>query len=150
MTQTNPKELVINLLKDNISVLDDSAQAINGIVAGTWYDTRVLGTNKWMVTVGPIIGGNLAPNDIGANNWLVKNILVVNIWVPILESSDYTPEKLRYSIKEELKRLLKLELVDPATDIRFLHLMNWREIDDRENDILRTELSIDLEWNETP
>lgn len=145
---TNPKTLIINLLKSNISVLNDSSGAIAGIVAGTWYDKHILGDNKWIVTVGPTISAPMAPDDIGANTWNLKNILVVNIWVPILENMDYTPERLRFSLKEEVKRLLMAKLIDPAGDVRFLHLSNWRDLDDRENDILRIECTVEVEWNE--
>ncbi len=147
--QTNPKTMVINFLKNNVLVYEDgNGTQITGIVAGTWYDKRVLGNNKWMITVGPTINANLAPNDIGANTWGMKNTLVVNIWVPILENPSYTPERLRFSLKEEVKRLLKAKLVDPAGDVRFLHLSNWRDLDDIENDILRIECTVEVEWNE--
>ena len=149
MTQTNPKTLIISLLKDLILVYEDGpGPQITGIVAGTWYDKEILGADKWMVTVGPTIGGDLAPDDVGANTWNLKNTLVVNIWVPILENASYTPERLRFSIKEEIKRLLKAKLVDPAGDVRFLHLSNWRDLDDRENDMLRIECTVQVEWNE--
>ncbi len=145
---TNPKTLIINLLKNNISVEDDLSQAVTGIVAGTWYSKRVLGTHKWMVTVGPTLNANLAPNALGAPTWGMSNVLVVNIWVPILENLEYRPERMRFSLKEEVKRLLMAKLVDPAGDIRFLHLKSWMDIDDIENDMLRIELTIEVEWEE--
>ena len=151
MSQTNPKTLIISLLKDLILVYDDTTPVpvlVPGVVAGTWYDAQILGDKKWMVTVGPTIGGDLAPNDIGANTWGLKNTLVVNIWVPILENANYTSERLRFSIKEEIKRLLMAKLVDPAGDVRFLHLSNWRDLDDRENDMLRIECTVQVEWQE--
>jgi len=148
MSLTNPKVMIINFLNGNISVVDDSAGAIAGKVAGTWYDAKILGTDKWMITVGPTINSTMRPDDIGAINWRMRNILVVNIWVPILENQDYTPERLRFSLKEEVKRLLMAQLVDPAADIKYLHLSNWRDLDDRENDILRIECTVEIEWQE--
>lgn len=146
---TDPKALIITLLKNNILVYEDgNGTQITGVVAGTWYDKQILGADKWMVTVGPTIGGDLAPDDVGANTWNLKNTLVVNIWVPVLENANYTPERLRFSIKEEIKRLLKAKLVDPVGDVRFLHLSSWRDLDDRENDMLRVECTVQVEWYE--
>lgn len=144
---TNPKTLIINLLKNNILVYEDgNGTQITGIVAGTWYDARVLGDKKWMITIGPTINSTMRPDDLGAINWRMQNVLAVNIWVPILENPNYTPERLRFSLKEEVKRLLMAKLVDPAGDVRFLHLTGWRDLDDRENDILRIECMVEVEW----
>ena len=150
MTQTNPKTLLISILKDKILVYeDDDVTPITGIVAGTWYDERLIGVNKWQVSVGPSLHSTSKPDEIGANNWKAINVLLVNIWIPLLENPEYTPERLRFSVKEEIKRLLKLELVDTVSDIRFVELVDWRDVDDPDNKILRVEATVRVEWNET-
>lgn len=147
--QTNPKVLLINILKDQISVEDDSAGALTGIVAGTWYDERVIGDHAWMVTVGPTIFGDAKPADLGANVYDAHNSLVLNIWIPIIENADYTPERLKFSVKEEIKRLLKAELINTVSDVHLLFIDGWRDLDDRENDMLRAEITVQVKWYET-
>lgn len=150
MSQTNPKALLIGILKDNIVVYEnDDVTPITGVVAGSWYDEKIIGDHKWMVSVGPTIHGTSVPDEIGAVNWKAINDLVVNIWIPIKENPLYTPETLRFDVKEEIKRLLKLKLIDPETDVRFSYLTGWRDLDDRENDMLRVEATIRVEWYET-
>lgn len=145
---TNPKTLIINILKDNISVEDDLAQAVTGVVAGHWYDKRVLGNRKWMITIGPTLNTTLDPNDIGANSWWAENIVLVDIWIPILENINYTPERMKFSLKEEVKRLLMAQLVNPAADVKYLRVMGWQDLDDRENDMLRVQFTVSVEWEE--
>ena len=150
MTQTNPKDLLIAILKDKIVVYeDDEITPITGVVAGTWYDERIIGDHAWMVSVGPSLDSTSLPAEIGAVNWKAINVLLLNIWIPILENPSYTPERLRFSVKEEIKRLLKIELVNTVSDIRYTFLSGWRDIDDRDNQMLRIEATVQVEWYET-
>lgn len=150
MTQTNPKDLLIAILKDKIVVYeDDEITPITGVVAGTWYDERIIGDHKWQVSVGPSLDSTSLPAEIGAVNWKAINVLLLNIWIPILENPSYTPERLRFSVKEEIKRLLKIELVNTVSDIRYTFLSGWRDIDDRDNQMLRIEATVQVEWYET-
>jgi len=145
---TNPKTLIISILNGNISVVDDSSGAVAGVVAGTWYNKQLLGDNAWLVTVGPTILSTIDPNDIGVNSWWVNNIVVINIWIPILENVDYSAERMRFSLKEEVKNLLQAELVDTVADVKYLRITDWKDIDDRENDMLRVECTVEVEWQE--
>ena len=149
VAHTNPKALLISILKDKILVYeDDDITAITGVVAGSWYDERVIGDHKWMVSVGPSLNSKSMPNEIGANSYHAINDLLVNVWIPLLENPDYTPERLRFSVKEEIKRLLKLELIDTVSDVRFTYLTGWRDADDPDNKMLRIEATVRVEWYE--
>lgn len=152
--QTNPKKLILTILDGNILVYeDDTITQVTGKVIAGWYDRRVLGEDKWMVSIGPTLNTTLDPNDIGANSWWAENIILIDIWVPILESTPaaplgYTPERMRFSLKEAVKQLLQAQLVNPASDVKYLRVMGWQDLDDRENDILRVQFTVSVEWEE--
>ena len=152
---TNPKTLIYTILNGNIVCLDDqgSPQQIPGKVIAGWYDKRFIGADKWLVTIGPTVSAIVDPFDIGANSWWEENIVQIDIWIPLLKDSTtaplyYKPERIRFTLKESIKSLLQAQLVDAASDVRFIRLIGWQDLDEKDNDLLRVQMTVSVEWEE--
>ena len=153
--QTNPKVLIRTILNGNIDVYDTQGvpQLIPGRVVAGWYDKRVIAEDKWIVTIGPTISSLNDPNDIGANSWWAENIIQIDIWIPLKKDTTtaplyYVPERLRHDLKEAIKILLQAQIVDPSADVKYLRMIGWQDMDDIENDLLRVQMTVSVEWQE--
>ena len=152
--RTDPKLMVRTILASKILVYeDDTITAIPGHVVVGWYDKQYLAEGKWLVTIGPTISGSIEPNDIGANSWWAEDIVHVDIWVPLKRDTttaplNYTHERLRHDLKEAVKGLIQTELVNPESDIKYCRIFGWQELDERESDLLRVQMTVSVEWQE--
>jgi hypothetical protein len=154
--QTNPKVLIRTILHNNIVVKDTQTptpQDIPGRVVVSWYDEELIGEDAWLVTIGPTIAAGNRPQDIGGSTFWENNVVQIDLWVPNKKDSTanplyYKPKRVIHDLKEAVKGLLQAQLVNPAADVKYLRLSNWRDIHDPEHDILRVSAQVTVEWEE--
>lgn len=142
MVQTEPERLLVSLLKNEVSVKDDSDAAISGLVSGGHLDKKLFANVGWQVTVGPSFSGPHVPSDIGAAHWSEPWNVDVHVWVLMKRGLNYTPERVRWDLERDVQDTLKTKLVDPASDVRFLVPSGWLRRDEPEENILHSILSV--------
>jgi len=142
-TVEDPKKTIINLLKDELKVLDDTGQTISGIVGGAWYDEDLFqGGLGWQVSVGPNIDTDARILDLGALHREYVGVYVVNVWVLQKRNIGYTPERVRWDLTQYIDDILLREMFDPSTDTKYEVLTGWSERDEPEDKILRSEILV--------
>jgi len=152
MSLTNPKKLIIDLLKDatnGVKVYDDTPTLVPGVVSAAWYDKDIFATVGWQITVGPSLGSSARVMDLGALHKDYDDVLSVSIWVLEKRGVNYTPERLRFDLIHEVDRALYRVINDPISGIDHVNLSGWLDRDEPENEILRSDLTVVVEYRKS-
>ena len=59
---------------------------------------------------------------------------------------NYTPERLRQDLVQEIDEILLKNAVDPSASFQFVNVSGWSERDEAENDVLRSDLTVEVEY----
>lgn len=141
------KELLVNLLSGNILVYeDDESTLVPGVVSGAWYDEGLFKDHAWQVSVGPVVDVDAAVIDFGAQHKWYVEALQVAVWVLQKRGVNYTPERLRQDLVQEIDEILLKNAVDPSASFQFVNVSGWSERDEAENDVLRSDLTVEVEY----
>lgn len=139
----DPKETLINLLKDELLVVDDDGQTISGSVGGAWYNKDLFGGGHgWQVSVGPNVDTDARILDLGALHREHVGVYAVNIWVLQKRNVGYTPERVRWDLTQHIDEILLREMFDPSSDAEYEVLTGWAERDEPEDKLLRSEILV--------
>jgi hypothetical protein len=139
------QQIIVDFLKTNIEVKDDSDVVIPGVVSGDWYNKDVFSDGGWQVSVGPenLQSGRIA--DIGAENKEYNAVLYINVWVQQKRTDeiDYTPERIRSELLHQIDTILWQVEMGRSQDFR-MDLSDWSPLDEPENKILRSQARLKL------
>ena len=147
--RTDPKRLIIDLLsdpEDGVKVYDDEGQPIPGVISAAWYDEQIFKEADWQITVGPIAGARAEVLDIGARHKAIREHIQLSIWVKRKHEANYTPERLRRDLIQEVERILFKAINNPGGGIEHINLSNWIDRDEPQRRILRSILTIQVEY----
>ena len=145
----DPKKLLVDLLsdpEDGVKVYDDEGQPIPGRVSAAWPDEHIFKEADWQITVGPVAGARVEVLDIGARHKAIREHIQLSIWVLRRGEANYTPERLRRDLIREVERILFKAINDPGGDIEHINLSSWMDRDEPEHGILRSILTIQVEY----
>jgi len=143
-----PKKIIIDLLsdpEDGVKVYDDEGQPIPGVISAAWYDERIFKEADWQITVGPIAGARAEILDIGARHKAVREHIQLSIWVKRKPEANYTPERLRRDLIQEVERIL-FKAINNLSGVEGINLSRWIDRDEPERGILRSILTVQVEY----
>jgi len=141
----DPKIQLVEMLKEGIYVYeDDGITSVPVLVSGAWADLDAFEKYPAQVTVGPEIDTSIEIMDLGAHNREFIGVYAVNIWVLDKRNAGYTPERLKWSLIQELERVLSIDnLFTPDHDeLEYVLMTGWADRDEPENRILRSEAEV--------
>jgi len=144
-----PKKLIISLLSDpqtGVKVYDDDGSEVQGVISAAWYDERIFKDHGWQITVGPVIDAEAGILDIGAHHKGYTEFIQVSIWVLRKRGINYTPERLRRDLIQEVDRVLYAAVNDPGPGIDHINLSPWIERDEPERGILHSILTVEAHY----
>ena len=146
----NPKELLVGLLQGNIHVYeDDDSTEVSGVVSAAWYDAEIFKDHGWQVSVGPTLVTVAEVMDLGAHHKDYDEAVKVTVWVLDKRGVNYTPERLRFDLIHEIDRVLFKVVNDPDPTIDHVNVSGWVDRDEPENGILRSDLTVVVEYQKT-
>jgi len=143
-TPPDPKRLIIRLLSD-VKVYDDDGVEIPGVVSAAWPDEHIFKEADWQITVGPVAGARAEILDIGAWHKAVREHIQVSIWVKRKHEANYTPERLRRDLIQEVDRIL-FKAIDNLSGVEGVNLSGWIDRDEPQRGILRSILTVQVEY----
>ncbi|MBS7623828.1 hypothetical protein KEJ39_09215 [Candidatus Bathyarchaeota archaeon] len=120
----DPKKLIVTLLKNNIDVKDDSNNPVSVGVSAAWPSKD---TTFPYVSVGPEVATRESPISLGADKIRSEGVYQVDVWVKDLPANNYAPDRMLFSIREEVKRLIRTSMFDPDGTIQYIFPGLWRE-----------------------
>lgn len=120
----DPKKLIVTLLSGNISVKDDSEDPVTVGVSAAWPSAE---TSFPHVSVGPEIATREGPVELGAGKFRSEGTYQVDIWIKDASTNNYAPDRMLFSIREEIKRLIKASMFNPDGTIQYVLPTFWRE-----------------------
>jgi len=136
----NPIETLVNLLKEELTVSDDDGAPIDGVVSGGWYDKKIFDSKGWQVTV-TSVSSDRRIMDQGAFHAWYEGLYSFNIWIHDKRNVNYTPERIRWDLTQRIDDILYRDMFSPG-DVKYENVTGWRDIDDSENKILRSEVKV--------
>ena len=142
----DPKELIVGLLRDNIHVYDDEGVEVPGMVSAAWPDMRLFKDYGWHVSVGPVVDARASVLDIGASHKAYRERLQVSVWVHRRRGVNYTPERIRNDLIQEIDRILFQNIIDPAEGYDYVNVSGWLDRDEPERGILRSIIVVQVEY----
>lgn len=143
-TERSVKQMVVSLLQ-GVHVYDDNGAPVPGVVSGAWYDKDLFQDYDWQISVGPLIDEYHRVMDLGAANRELISSISINVWVMQKRGINYTPERLRGSLIDEVDRLISLQgLIAPTEGIEYALASGWMDRDEPKNRILRSECTVQV------
>ncbi|GEM_PF-4778247 len=145
----DPKKLIVNLLsdpEDGVKVYDDEGKPIPGRISAAWPDEHIFKEADWQITVGPVAGARATVLDIGARHKAIREHIQLSIWVLRKREANYTPERLRRDLIQEVERILFKAINNPGGGIEHINLSGWIDRDEPERRILRSILTVQVEY----
>ena len=142
---SDPKQLLIQLLS-GVEVYDDEGYPVPGVVSAAWYDERIFKKYGWQITVGPLIDARARILDVGALHKGYVELLQVSVWVLRKRDANYTPERLRRDLIQEVDRILFENVIDPAEGFEYVNVSRWMDRDEPDRGILRSIIVVQVEY----
>ncbi|MFQ6054310.1 MAG: hypothetical protein ACE5OO_08805 [Candidatus Bathyarchaeia archaeon] len=143
----NPKKLLVELLQGNIHVYeDDGLTEVPGVVSAAWYDAAIFEDHGWQVTVGPTVDADTQVMDLGAHHKAYDETVQVTVWVLEKRGVNYTPERIRGDLIHAVDERLLAVVNSPGGGISHLNVSGWVDRDEPENGILRSDLTVVVEY----
>ncbi|MCD6479516.1 hypothetical protein J7L65_01870, partial [Candidatus Bathyarchaeota archaeon] len=145
----DPKKLLVDLLsdpEDGVKVYDDDGVEVPGVISAAWYDEHIFKEADWQITVGPVAGARAEVLDIGAWHKAIREHIQLSIWVLRKREANYTPERLRRDLIQEVDRILFKAINNPGGGVGSINLSGWIDRDEPERGILRSILTVQVEY----
>ena len=142
---SDPKQLLIQLLS-GVEVYDDEGYPVPGVVSAAWPDEQIFKKYGWQITVGPLIDARARILDVGALHKGYVELLQVSVWVLRKRDANYTPERLRRDLIQEVDRILFENVIDPAEGFEYVNVSRWMDRDEPERGILRSIIVVQVEY----
>ena len=151
---TSAKEAIKALLEDatyGVKVLDDGNggtppiySIIQGKVSLVWLGNNEFAAKGWIITIGPVVGADAELSSLGAYSKWIREDLQVDVWVMEKRSENYTPERIRGDVVQEVDRCLHHYAGNPGAGIKVVNAGGWSELD--EVGLLRTSMRVSVEY----
>jgi hypothetical protein len=137
------KQRLVAILKDSILVKeDDGSTPVPGVVSAAWYDKAIFATVGWQVTVGPVVDAVARVQDLGAFHKEYEEAVSVSVWVLEKRGVNYTPERLRGDLVDQVDVILLSGINSPGGAFDHVNVSGWVDRDEPENGILRSDLTV--------
>jgi len=149
----NAKQLLQDLLSDPTNGVkvyeDDGKTPVSGVISPAWLGKGVFATNGWQISIGPCIWISAHVSDIGAFHKAYNEAITVAIWVLEKRGMNYTAEKLRGDLIQEVDRCLLHFVNNPGTGFDHVNVYGWYDKDEPENGLRRSDVDITVEYQKT-
>lgn len=134
---------LIAILIAGITVSDDLAVALTGVISGAWYDRSLFTTNDYQITVGPSIVPDARIADIGAFHKHYDSIHEVDVWVLEKRNVNYTAQRVKTELIHRIDTLLwNIEAGTTYPDL-FIDVVRWNpNLDEPDKELLRARVIV--------
>ena len=154
---TSAKEAIKALLEDvsyGVKVLDDgdgetppNYATILGKVSLVWLGNNEFSTKGWVITIGPVVSADAQISSLGALSKWIREEVQMDVWVMDKRGENYTPERVRGDLVQDLDRCLHHYAGNPGAGFKVVNLGGWNELD--EIGLLRTTCKATVEYEKT-
>lgn len=151
---TSAKGAIKVLLEDmsyGVKVLDDgdgevppNYSIIPGKVSLVWLGDNEFSTKGWVITIGPVLSTDAQISSLGAFSKWIREEVQIDVWVMDKRGENYTPERVRGDLVQDLDRCLHHYAGNPGAGFKIVNLSGWSELD--ETGLLRTTCRATVEY----